>query len=125
MWLWGSSINMMSLIGIVVMAGIVINDSILKIDTINHLRKDEGMALEDAIHEAGKRRFKAILMTSLTTIIALLPFFFSHDVGSEMQLPLALTLFGSMTLGTFISLFFVPIVYWRVYRKGEMAAAAR
>ena len=69
LWITGAGVNLMSLIGIVVMCGIIINDSILKVDTINRLRK-EGYSLLKAIMTAGVRRLKPILMTSLTTILA-------------------------------------------------------
>ena len=72
LWLTGTGINMMSLIGMVVVCGIVINDSILKIDTINKLVK-QGMGVDAAIHEAGHRRLKAIIMTSLTTVLSVAP----------------------------------------------------
>ncbi len=72
--------NLMSMIGIIVMCGIIINDSILKIDTINHLRKS-GMSLIHAIETAGHRRIKSIIMTSLTTILALVPFLWGSDMG--------------------------------------------
>ena len=67
LWICGHSLNLMSAIGIVVTCGIIINDSILKLDAINELRKD-GMPLIEAIHEAGRRRLRPIIMTSLTTI---------------------------------------------------------
>ncbi|MEN9443919.1 MAG: hypothetical protein RIS47_809 [Bacteroidota bacterium] len=116
LWLWGGSINLMSMIGIVVMGGIVVNDSILKVDTINMLRA-EGMPLMQAIEEAGKRRLKAIIMTSLTTILSLVPVLWGEGMGSELQRPLALTVIGGMTLGTLVSLYFVPLCYYFIYRK--------
>ena len=116
LWLWGGSINVMSMIGIVIMSGIIINDSILKVDTINQLRK-QGMGLLEAIETGGNRRLKPILMTSLTTILAIVPFLFSSDMGSQLQQPLSLTLIGGMVLGTFISLYFVPIFYYYLYRN--------
>ena len=112
----GAGINIMSMIGIVVMAGIVINDSILKIDTINHLRKD-GMPLLEALHTGGTRRLKPIVMTSLTTILALMPVLISTDMGSELQEPLALAIIGGMAMGTLVSLYFIPLVYWYFYRN--------
>jgi multidrug efflux pump subunit AcrB len=115
LYLAGAGINIMSMIGIVVMAGIVINDSILKIDTINHLRAD-GMALMEAIHTGGTRRLKSIVMTSLTTILALTPVLISPDIGSELQQPLALAIIGGMAMGTVVSLYFIPLVYWYFYR---------
>jgi multidrug efflux pump subunit AcrB len=115
LWLFGGSINIMSMIGIVVMSGIVVNDSILKIDTINRLRK-EGMPLMEAIHTGGVRRLKPIIMTSLTTILALAPVLWGSGIGNELQKPLALTLIGSMVLGTIVSLFFIPLCYYYLNR---------
>lgn len=116
LWLAGGSINLMSMIGIIVMTGIIINDSILKIDTINKLRQD-GASLMRAIATAGQRRLKPILMTSLTTIFALLPFLFAHGLGSDLQKPLAYTVIGGMSIGTIVSLYFVPLGYYYLYRK--------
>ncbi len=112
-------INLMSMIGIIVMGGIVINDSILKIDTINHLRA-RGYSLIHAIAEGGKRRLKPILMTSLTTILALIPFLFSKGLGADLQRPLALAVIGGLGLGTFVSLYFVPLLYYLIEKGKEM-----
>ena len=116
--IFGGTINLMSMIGIIVMSGIIINDSILKIDTINRLR-NEGLGLMEAIFTGGSRRLKPIIMTSLTTILATLPFMFGNDIGSELQKPLALAVIGGMSLGTFVSLYFIPLAYWAIYRKSE------
>lgn len=116
LYLAGNSINLMSLIGVVVMSGLIINDSILKIDAINRLRR-EGVPLMEAIYEGGHKRLKPIVMITLTSIAALAPTLFMHDLGSELQQPLALTLIGGMVVGLFISLFFVPLLYWWIYRK--------
>ena len=116
LWAVGVSINMMSLIGLVVITGIVINDSILKIDTINRLVRS-GMELEAAVHEAGHRRLKAILMTSLTTILAVAPFLSRGNMGADLQFPMALVVIVGMTAGTLVSLFYVPAVYAAIYRK--------
>jgi len=113
--LLGHSLNLMSAIGIVVSCGMIINDSILKVDVMNQLRR-EGMALMDAIHEAGRRRMKAILMTLLTSVVCMLPLLFSSDMGSELEKPLAIATIGGLVIGTPVSLFFVPLVYWRIYR---------
>ena len=116
--LFGGTINLMSMIGIVVMSGIIINDSILKIDTINRLYRS-GMELKEAIYTGGCRRLKPIIMTSLTTILAMIPFLFGTDIGSELQKPLALTVIGGMTLGTIVSLYFIPLAYWYLNRHRE------
>ncbi|GHT73933.1 hypothetical protein AGMMS50262_05920 [Bacteroidia bacterium] len=115
----GHSLNLMSAIGIVITCGIIINDSILKVDMMNQLRR-EGYLLMDAIHEAGRRRLKAILMTSLTSIVCMLPLLFSSDMGSELEKPLAIAAIGGMFIGTLVSLFVVPLVYWRIYKIHEL-----
>ncbi|MDD3568793.1 MAG: efflux RND transporter permease subunit [Bacteroidales bacterium] len=117
-WLLGGTLNLMTMIGLVVMGGIIVNDSILKIDTINRLRT-EGFTLMDAIAEGGKRRLKPIVMTSVTTILALVPILVGHDLGSELQQPLALATIGGMAFGTLISLYFIPLVYWWLYREHD------
>ncbi len=116
--LFGAGINLMSMIGIVVMSGIIINDSILKIDTINQLI-NEGYSVMKALIVAGQRRLKPILMTSLTTILALLPFLFIKGMGSDLQKPLALTIIGGMLLGTLVSLYFIPLCYYYLKRKNR------
>ena len=109
--LFGAGINIMSAIGIIVMAGIIINDSILKIDTMNKLH-DSGYSLIRSVMEAGHRRLKPIIMTSLTTILAMLPFLFQKGMGAELQQPLALAIIGGMLLGTLVSLYFIPMMYY-------------
>ncbi|MBQ3174375.1 MAG: efflux RND transporter permease subunit [Bacteroidales bacterium] len=116
LWICGSGINLMSLIGIVVMCGIIINDSILKVDTINSLRR-QGYGLLRAVMLAGNRRLKPIIMTSLTTILAIAPFLVRGDMGSDLQYPLSVALIGGMILGTIVSVFFIPILYYEIYRK--------
>ncbi len=116
LWLVGVSINMMSLIGLVVITGIVINDSILKIDTINRLVR-AGWEVEEAVHEAGHRRLKAILMTSLTTILAVAPFLSRGNMGADLQFPMALVVIVGMAAGTLVSLLYVPTVYAAIYRR--------
>lgn len=120
LWLAGSSLNVMSAIGLVVMLGIMVNDAILKIDTINRFRKefaekgdlDPIEALEKALHKAGKVRLKPILMTSITTILALIPIIFSSGLGADLQRPLVEAVIGGLTIGTLTALFFVPLAYW-------------
>ena len=118
LWLFGHTLNLMSAIGIIVTCGIVVNDSILKIDSINELRK-AGTPLFEAIHTAGRRRLRPIIMTSLTTIFAMVPLLFASDMGSELQKPLSIAMIGSMLLGTLVSLFIIPLIYWFIYRKHE------
>lgn len=116
LWIMGESVNLMSLIGIVVMSGIIVNDSILKIDTINKLRRN-GMPLVRAIFVAGHSRLKPIVMTSLTTILAIIPFLHKGDMGATLQFPLSLTIVVGMLIGTMVSLFFVPMLYYIIYKR--------
>ncbi len=116
MWVIGVSINVISLIGLVVVCGIVINDSILKIDTINRLRKS-GIELRQAVMEAADRRMKSIVMTSLTTILAVLPFLKRGSIGDDLQFPMSVVIIVGMAVGTFISLFIVPALYYLIYKK--------
>jgi len=116
LWLFGGTINVMSFIGLVVMSGIIINDSIIKIHTINLLRK-EGNSAKEAVLKGGKLRLKPIVMTSLTTILALSPFLFIHGLGADLQRPLAIIVIGGLSLGTFISLYFLPFFYLLLEKK--------
>ena len=115
LWICGAGINIMSMIGVVVMCGIIINDSILKVDTINRLRKK--YSLVRAIIVGGKRRLSPILMTSLTTILAIAPFLVRGNMGADLQFPLSVALIGGMILGTIVSIFFIPVLYYNIYRK--------
>ena len=115
-WATGHTLNLMSAIGLIVSSGVIINDSILKLDMINELRK-QGVPLMEAIHTGGVKRLRAIIMTSLTTIIAMMPLLFSFDLGSELQKPLAIGMIGTMVIGMLVSLFIVPVVYWGIYRR--------
>lgn len=115
LWVFGHTLNLMSAIGIIVTCGIVVNDSILKLDSINELRK-KGMPLYEAIHTAGSRRLRPIIMTSLTTIFAMVPLLFTSDMGSEMQRPLAIAMIGAMVMGTLVSLFVVPLIYYKIQK---------
>ena len=115
LYVTGNSINIMSAIGMIVLIGILDNDSILKIDTMN--RSKDLMSLVEAIKLSGRRRLKSQLMTFLTTILGLLPVLFSFGLGAELQQPLALSVIGGMFLGLFISTSFIPLVYWILYSK--------
>lgn len=128
LWLTGTSLNVMSAIGLVVMLGIMVNDAILKIDTINRLRVEEHRkggnlsvleVLDRALYRAGEIRLKPIVMTSVTTILALLPVVFSAGLGADLQRPLVFSVIGGLTIGTFTALYFVPLAYWFLAGKGK------
>lgn len=117
LWICGGGINAMSMIGIVVMSGIVINDSILKVDTINRLRKENGYGLLRAIMTGGSRRLNPILMTTLTTVLAMVPFLTRGDMGSDLQYPMSIVMIGGMIIGLIVSIFGIPLIYYLIYRK--------
>lgn len=121
LWICGQTLNLMSAIGIIVTCGIVVNDSILKLDAINEYR-GQGMPLLEAIHTAGRRRLKPIIMTSLTTVFAMVPVLFTSDMGSELQRPLAIAMIGSMIVGTLVSIFIIPLFYYLIYRNRHAKA---
>jgi len=109
LWLTNQSLNLIAIIGMIVMSGIVVNDAILKIDMMEKERSTH--SLKSAIHIAGTRRLKPIIMTSLTTILALLPILFSVGLGAELQQPLAYAVIGGLIVGTIASLYFIPVLY--------------
>ncbi|WP_116545354.1 efflux RND transporter permease subunit [Pontibacter virosus] len=115
LYLAGQSLNIMSAIGMVVMLGVMVNDAILKIDNINRLRKQ--MPLKSAVAKAGEESLKPILMTSITTILALLPILFASGLGADLQRPLVLSVIGGLTVGTASATFFVPLLYTALYSK--------
>ncbi|MCB0637328.1 MAG: efflux RND transporter permease subunit, partial [Lewinella sp.] len=120
LWTTGSSVNLLSLIGMVVTTGIVVNDAILKVDIINRERR-AGHSLAVAIQRGGRRRIRPILMTTLTTILALLPILLADGLGAALQRPLALTVIGGLSMGTLVSLYGLPLLYWWTSRKEERA----
>lgn len=117
-WLTGTTINMMGVIGIVMLVGIAVNNSIILVDRINQL-KDSGMNLTDSIVEAGQQRIRPILMTSLTTILALLPMTISFGEGASLRSPMAIAVIGGLITSTIMSLVVIPCVYY-VLEKTKM-----
>jgi multidrug efflux pump subunit AcrB len=123
LWLGGASLNVMSGIGMVVMLGIMVNDAILKIDTINRnlaAKPEDVASLYDAVHAAGLVRLKPILMTSITTLLALSPVLVLGGLGAELQKPLVLSVMGGLTIGTGTALFLVPVLYFLLKRKNKI-----
>ncbi len=108
--LTGETFSILSGIGVVVLVGIVVNNGIVLVDYTNLLRA-RGMKLIEACVEAGGNRLRPILMTSLTTILAMVPMAFFPGPGSEQVEPIGLTVIGGLTASTFITLFFVPVLY--------------
>lgn len=114
-FLTGTTINMMGVIGIVMLVGIAVNNSIILVDRINQLIQ-AGMPLDDAIVEAGSQRIRPILMTTLTTILALLPMTFGFGEGASLRSPMAIAVIGGLVTSTVMSLVVIPCVYY-VFEK--------
>jgi HAE1 family hydrophobic/amphiphilic exporter-1 len=110
LFITGQTLNVISIIGMVVLAGIVVNDAIVKIDYTNQLRK-KGMGIRDAIMEASRVRLRPILMTTVTTAVGLFPMSLGLGKGSELQQPLAISVIGGLILATFLTLILIPLAY--------------
>lgn len=107
----GTTINMMGVIGIVMLGGIAVNNSIILVDRINQLSQ-AGMELTDAIVEAGQQRVRPIIMTTLTTILAMLPMTFGFGEGASLRSPMAIAVIGGLITSTLMSLMVIPCVYY-------------
>lgn len=121
LFLTGSTFNAQSLIGCVMLGGIVVNNAILLVDQAGRLWKHEGMKLRDAVAEAGRVRLRPILMTTLTTILGLLPLALGIGEGAEAQAPLARAVVGGLAASTLITLVLIPAVYILFHRSQETA----
>ncbi|WP_297520975.1 efflux RND transporter permease subunit [uncultured Clostridium sp.] len=110
LYITGVNIGITALIGFIMLSGIIVNNGIVLIDYINRL-KEEGKSTREAILETGPVRLQPILMTALTTIMGLIPMAIGLGEGSELQLPLALTVIGGLTFSTLLTLIVIPVVY--------------
>lgn len=119
LWITGSEISMIALIGFVMLSGIIVNNGIVMVDYINQLRY-AGMSKKEAIVEAGMTRLRPILMTALTTILAMSTMVFSRDMGAAMGKPMAIVTVGGLLYGTLLTLFVVPCIYDLFSRKKEL-----
>ncbi|MEX0607394.1 MAG: efflux RND transporter permease subunit, partial [Halofilum sp. (in: g-proteobacteria)] len=116
LYVTGTTLNAQSLIGCVILVGIVVNNAILIVDQANRLR-GQGVDLRPALHEAGRRRLRPILMTALTTTLALLPLALGLGEGGETQAPMGRAVIGGLLASTLITLVLIPVIYERVHRN--------
>ena len=107
----GTTINIMGVIGIIMLSGIAVNSSIILVDRINQL-KESGMVLTEAIVEAAQQRIRPILMTSITTILSLLPMAIAFGDGASLRAPMAIAVIGGLVTSTLLSLVVIPCVYY-------------
>ncbi|MBF0224157.1 MAG: efflux RND transporter permease subunit [Desulfobacterales bacterium] len=111
LFLTNTTFNIQSYIGCIMLGGIVVNNAILLVDHINLLSHEYNMPLRDTIVEAGRRRLRPILMTTLTTILAMIPLAIGLGEGGEAQAPMARAVVGGLTSSTLITLVVVPVIY--------------
>ena len=114
----GTTLNVMSLMGVVMMTGIAVSDSILIVEFVGTLRKG-GMALKPALAEACRVRLRPILMTTMATILGLIPMALALEPGSEQYAPLARAILGGLTVSGLVTVFLVPTAYLLIHRKEE------
>jgi hydrophobic/amphiphilic exporter-1 (mainly G- bacteria), HAE1 family len=128
LWVTGTPISVVALIGVVMLAGIVVNNAIVLLDTVNQLRRDEGLALDDAIREGARLRLRPIVISTLTTVLGLMPLALIRGEGMELRAPLAIPVIGGLLFATLLTLMVVPVLYqwiegWSL-RRAEARAAA-
>lgn len=114
----GSELSVVAMIGFVMLSGVIVNNGIVLVDYVNQLRKG-GMERREAIVTAGKTRLRPVLMTALTTILALSTMVFSNDMGSAMGRPMAIVTIGGLLYGTLLTLVVIPCVYDILARKNR------
>ncbi len=122
--LTGTTFNVETYIGCIMLGGIVVNNAILLVDYTNLLRRRDKMPMKEAIEEAGRRRLRPILMTAMTTIMAMIPLALGLQEGSEVQTPLARAVIGGLISSTLITLVVVPVVYSLFEKKEQIDIAA-
>jgi HAE1 family hydrophobic/amphiphilic exporter-1 len=109
--LTGTSLNIQSLMGIVMLIGIVVNNAIVLVDYINLMRREQNLSIRDAVLQSGRLRLRPILMTTFTTILGMLPLSFGTGSGGEIQASLARAVIGGLAVSTLITLVLIPTAY--------------
>lgn len=112
-----TTVNVVAMIGIVMLAGIVVNNAIVLIDAVNRLRREEGYTKRAALLEAARSRLRPILMTTGTTVLGLLPMALGFGDGAELRAPLAITVIGGLSVATLLTLIIIPVVYTLMDRE--------
>lgn len=116
----GLSLNVISLIGIVVLCGIGVNDAIVKLDYMVYLKQNEKCTTREAALRAGEDKFRPVVMTTLTTIVAMLPMAFGYGGNAEINQPLAVTIIGGISFTTVFTLFVTPVVFELFESKNDL-----
>ena len=119
LFLTKTTFNMQGFIGAILLAGIAVNNAIVLVDYTNILRTRDKLILRHAVELAGRRRLRPILMTTLTTILGLIPMSLGIGEGAEVQAPMARVVIGGMITSTLITLLFIPTIYTMIEERGE------
>jgi HAE1 family hydrophobic/amphiphilic exporter-1 len=118
LFITGTTLNLIAALGMVLLVGIVVKNGIVLVDYTN-LMRDRGMHLNDAIKAAGRSRLRPVLMTSMTTILGMLPLALSSGEGSEIWAPMGISVIGGLTFSMTITLIIIPVMYAVVSKSGE------
>ena len=119
LFLTNTQISLVSMLGIIALAGTVVNNAIVLVDFTNLLRRDYNMELMDAVYKGAASRFKPIMMTTLTTILGVIPMAFGGGEGAEIYAPLGLTIGSGLITSTAVTLFIIPMLYATVEKRME------
>jgi HAE1 family hydrophobic/amphiphilic exporter-1 len=123
LFLTETTFSMQAFLGLIVLLGVAVNNAIVLVDYANQLVRDHGMELREAVVTAGSRRLRPILMTTVTTVLGLLPMSLGLGEGGELQAPMARVIIGGLLSATVINLVFIPVVYYTVERLAARAPA--
>ena len=123
LFLTGTTVSVMVFLGVIILAGIVVNNAIVLIDLTNQLRR-QGLSQREALLQAGQVRLRPILMTTLTTVLGLIPMGLGWGEGAEIRAPMAIAVMGGLLFSTLLTLIFIPVVYELVDRKTYLAVEA-
>ena len=118
-----TTFNMQGFLGVIVLVGIVVNNAIVLIDYTNQLRRRDRTPVREAVITAGTRRLRPILMTTVTTVLGLLPMALGLGEGGELQAPMARVVIGGLVTSTLITLVFIPVVYFTLEERSEVSEA--
>ena len=111
----GTSLNIQSLMGVVMLIGIVVNNAIVLVDYINLMRREQNLSIRDAVLQSGRLRLRPILMTTSTTVLGMLPLAIGSGAGGEIQASLARAVIGGLSVSTLITLILIPTVYTGIH----------
>jgi HAE1 family hydrophobic/amphiphilic exporter-1 len=114
----GITMSVISMVGGVMLVGIVVKNAIVLVDYIN-LMRDRGLELKEAIVVSGESRLRPVLMTSLTTILGMLPLALSRGSGSEIWSPMGIAVIGGLVFSTLVTLILVPVIYMMMVRRSD------